>query len=139
LDLLLEKKLHTLKTTELIQLKYSLCRVPHYGRPKTHKILNDLLTEDSKSMDINQLIATFCAFRHESIRFQIGIIDKIIKNPLMLKEINNSPKLMVDFLRAYCTYPAETHGSVYNLRIFAADAIRHTNVINKLEVVKFIS
>jgi hypothetical protein len=48
---------------------------------KIRKILNDLFTEKSKLIDVDQPIATFCSLKHQNIHFQIIIINKILTKP----------------------------------------------------------
>lgn len=64
-------------------------------------------------MDVNQLIAAYCAFKHDNMVHQAKVVERIINDPLVLSQINNSPKLMAEFIRGYASQRSTVNRKVY--------------------------
>jgi len=52
-------------------------------------------------MDVDQAIAAYCAMKYDNVVHQVTIAERIVGDPIMLKKINSSAKLMAEFIRAY--------------------------------------
>ena len=93
---------------------------------------------DLKDMDINQLIAAYCALKYDNVKKQALIAERIVSDPVMLNQINSSAKLMTDFLRAYAGRRSKTINIVSYKRNFNEEETRHANIISKLNAVPLI-
>ena len=93
---------------------------------------------DLDKMDVNQLIAAYCSLRYDNVCYQATIAEKIVYNPVLLKQINTSAKLMVDFIRAYASRRSTITRVIAYKKDFREEATRHADVISKLNVVPLI-
>jgi hypothetical protein len=56
-------------------------------------------------MNLEQLIAAMCSVgTNPNNRLQQFLIEKIFNNPQMFAELNNSPQMIVAFVRAFADY-----------------------------------